>query len=148
MQNNTYCIGLLNKPDSPQAHLKAIYLGVMGFWKALWTPLTNPIPIFSHILEYWATAQNNAVPRGHHSSLDLSGHSILPPRVRVPSTPPILLSIYIWIVSCRKDGNKQKEAGKCQFKKCSTRVDWWLVKTYIGALDGNLIPRLRNQVIL
>ena len=37
--------------------------------------------------------------------------SILPPWVRVvPSTPSMLLSIYTWFVSCRKDENKQKEA--------------------------------------
>ena len=41
-----------------------------------------------------------------HSSVDLSAPSILPPRVRVTSTPSILLSIYIEL--CRgKDENKQ-----------------------------------------
>ena len=52
-----------------------------------------------------------------HSSVDLSAPSILPPRVRVPSTQSNLLSIYIWIVSCGKDENKQKEAGIGPFLK-------------------------------
>ena len=52
----------------------------------------------------------------HHCSVDLSVPSILPPWVWVPSTPSTLLSIYIWIVSCGKDENKQKEAHF--FKKC------------------------------
>ena len=46
-----------------------------------------------------------------HSSVDSSTPSILPPWVWVPSTPSTLLSIYIWFESCRKDENKQKEAG-------------------------------------
>ena len=45
-----------------------------------------------------------------HSSVDSSTPSILPPRVRVPSTPSMLLSINILFVSCRKDETKQKEA--------------------------------------
>ena len=39
-----------------------------------------------------------------------SAPSILPPRVRLPSTPSMLLSNFIWIVICRKDENKLKEA--------------------------------------
>ena len=46
-----------------------------------------------------------------YSSVDLSAPSILSLWVRVPSTPSMLLSIYIWIVSCGKDKNKQKEVG-------------------------------------
>ena len=46
-----------------------------------------------------------------HSSVDLSAPSILPPQVRIPSTSAMLLSNYIWIVTCIKDENKQKEAG-------------------------------------
>ena len=53
--------------------------------------------------------------RCRHSSVDSSLPSILPPRVQVPSTPSAFLSIYIWIVSCGKDENKQKEAGIGQF---------------------------------
>ena len=46
-----------------------------------------------------------------HSTVDLSLPSILPPRVWVPSTPSRLLSIYIWIVSCRK-GRKLTKIGR------------------------------------
>ena len=42
--------------------------------------------------------------------------SIPPPRVRVPSTPSTLSSIY-WIVKCGKGENKQKEAGIGEFFK-------------------------------
>ena len=42
--------------------------------------------------------------------MNSSAPSILPSRVRVPFTPSMLLSIYIWIVSSGKDENKQKEA--------------------------------------
>ena len=48
-----------------------------------------------------------------HSSVDSSVPSILPPWVRVPSTPSMLL----WIVSCGKYQNKQKEAAIGPFKK-------------------------------
>ena len=55
-----------------------------------------------------------------HSSEDSSAPSILLPQVRVPSTPSTLLSIYIWIESCGKDKNKQKEAGIGPFlKECA-----------------------------
>ena len=52
-----------------------------------------------------------------HSSVDSSAPSILPPRVRIPSTQSMLFSSYIWIVTCRKDENKQKEAEIGPFKK-------------------------------
>ena len=60
----------------------------------------------------------------HRSSVDSSVPLNLPSRVRVPSTPSMLLSIYIWIVSCRKDKNLQKEAGIGLFKKklCPSNV--------------------------
>ena len=57
--------------------------------------------------------------------------SILPPRVRVPRTPPILFSMYIWIVSCGKDENKRKRGQEWPIKKlfwhnlaqyCTTKV--------------------------
>ena len=51
-----------------------------------------------------------------HSSVDSSASSILLPWVWVPSTPPTLLPIYIWIVSCGKNENKQKEAGIGPYK--------------------------------
>ena len=43
--------------------------------------------------------------------MDLSEPSILQPRVRIPSTTSKFLSNYILMVTCRKDQNKQKEAG-------------------------------------
>ena len=46
--------------------------------------------------------------RGPHSWVDSSTPSILPPRVRVPSTPLMVLSIYIWFVLCRKDEINKK----------------------------------------
>ena len=65
--------------------------------------------------------------RGVASSLDSSAPSILPPQVRVPSTPSMLYSIYIvqilnlsFELECEKDENKQKEAGICPFFKQKT----------------------------
>ena len=62
-----------------------------------------------------------------HSSVDLSAPSILLPRVWVPSTPSILFSIYkVQIVylslklECKKNKNKQKEAGIGPFFKQRT----------------------------
>ena len=53
-----------------------------------------------------------------HSSVDSSAPSILLPRVQVPSTPSMLFSIYIiqivylsFELECKKNENKQKEAG-------------------------------------
>ena len=51
--------------------------------------------------------------------MDSSVPSILLPLIPVPSTPFKLLSIYIWIVSCGKDENKQKEAEIGPFKTIS-----------------------------
>ena len=67
---------------------------------------------------------------GLNCSLDLSAPSILLPRFRVPSTPSTLLSIYIWIVSCGKDENKQREAGidPFSFKK---NLDGYSIKMAI-----------------
>ena len=52
------------------------------------------------------------------SSVDSSAPSILPPWVRVPSTPSMLFSIFIFQIvylsfelECEKNENKQKEAG-------------------------------------
>ena len=58
-----------------------------------------------------------------HSSVDLSAPSILPPRVRVPNTTLMLLSINIWIVSRRKDENKQKRPGLAHFRN----FEFWRV---------------------
>ena len=49
----------------------------------------------------WSTA---------YSSVDSSAPSILPPRVRVPSTPFTLLLIYIDLCCVEKDKNKQNVA--------------------------------------
>ena len=57
-----------------------------------------------------------------HSSVDSSTPSILPSRVLVHSTPSILLSIYIWFVSCIKGENKQKRG---PFKKTVKSIKWW-----------------------
>ena len=61
--------------------------------------------------------KNNWSDECNNSSVDSSAPSILPPRVRVPSTPSMLSSIYIWFMSCRKFKNKEKEAGIGPFKK-------------------------------
>ena len=52
----------------------------------------------------------------HHSSVDSCAPSILPPWVRVPSTPSTLLSIYIWIASCGKDKKNKMRPGLAHFK--------------------------------
>ena len=49
-----------------------------------------------------------------HSSVDLSAPTIMPPQVRVPRTPYMLLSFivkFVLYMSCEKNENKQKEAG-------------------------------------
>ena len=51
----------------------------------------------------------------HYNSVDLSAPTILPPRVRMLSTPYMLLSMYIWIMSCGKDENKQKKPESAHF---------------------------------
>ena len=57
-----------------------------------------------------------------HSSVDSSASSILPPQVRVPSSPPMLLPIKVKFViclslHCEQNKNKQKEVGFGPFKK-------------------------------
>ena len=49
--------------------------------------------------------------------MDSSAPSILPPRVRVPSTPSMLLSIYIDLCHVEKTKINKKEAGIGPFKK-------------------------------
>ena len=47
------------------------------------------------------------------SSVDLSAPTIMPPQVRVPRTPYMLLSFivkFVLYMSCEKNENKQKEA--------------------------------------
>ena len=57
-----------------------------------------------------------------HSSVDLSAPTILPTRVRVPSTPSTLLSFivkFMLYLSCEKNENKQNNEAKFgSFKKC------------------------------
>ena len=57
----------------------------------------------------------NKVQKGcHHSSVDSSAPTILPPWVRVPSTPYMFLSFivkFVLYLSYEKNENKQKEAG-------------------------------------
>ena len=65
-----------------------------------------------------------------HSSM---APSILPPRVRAPSTPTMLFSIYIFQIfylsfelECERNKNKQKEAGIGLFlKKLSLLALGW-----------------------
>ena len=47
------------------------------------------------------------------AQVDLSVPTILPSRVRVPSTPSTLFSFIVFVIylSCEKKENKQKEAG-------------------------------------
>ena len=56
---------------------------------------------------------NNKIGGCRHSSVDSPAPTIMPPRVRVPSTPSMLLSFIVFVVylSCEKNENKQKEAG-------------------------------------
>ena len=48
-----------------------------------------------------------------HSSVDSITPTILPPWVRVPSTPSMLLTVIVFVLclSCETNKNKQKEAG-------------------------------------
>ena len=58
-----------------------------------------------------------------HSSVDSSALTILPPRVRVPSTPSTLFIVkfVLYLSLCwENDENNQKEAGFGPFKKL-----WW-----------------------
>ena len=68
------------------------------------------------------------------SPVDSSVPSILLHRIQSPSTPSMVLSNYIWIVTCRKHKNKQKEAGIGPLKKvwkCS-RVFGFSYLTTVG----------------
>ena len=55
-----------------------------------------------------------------NSSVDSSAPTILPPQVRVPSMPSMLLPFivkFVLYLSCEKNENKQKEAGLGPFLK-------------------------------
>ena len=64
-----------------------------------------------------------------HSSVDSSAPTILPPQVRVPSTPSMLFSLIVFVLSlsCEKNKNKLKEAGFGPFlKKTSNAIKFVL----------------------
>ena len=56
------------------------------------------------------TAYNYMTLGSRHSSVDSSVSAILPPQVRVPCTPSMLLSLieFVLYLSCEKNENKQK----------------------------------------
>ena len=57
--------------------------------------------------------------------MDLPAPAILPPRVRVLSTPSfyhIPIVKFVLYLSCEEDKYKQKEAGFCPLKSCTYRV--------------------------
>ena len=66
-----------------------------------------------------------------YSSVDSSAPSIMLPRVQVPSTPSLLLSVCIvqivylsFELECDKNQSKQKEAGIAHFKKLRIHNVW------------------------
>ena len=91
-------------------------------WRKLWTMKTRLARERESWKHYWT---KNLIKMGcRYSSVDSSAPSTLPPRVRVPSTPSTLFSIYIvrivylsFKLECEKDENKQKEAGNGPFFK-------------------------------
>ena len=60
---------------------------------------------------------------GRHSSVDSSTPTILPPRVRVPSTPSMLLSIYVDLCHVEKTKINKKGARIGPFKKGKYKKD-------------------------
>ena len=81
-----------------------------------------------------------------HSSVDESVPTILPPRVRVPSTPSMLLSFgvkFVLYLSCEKNENKQKDAEF--FKKYS--MIWRVNSNFFLHLriSGIIIVHFLNQ---
>ena len=62
------------------------------------------------------------------SSVDSSMPTILPRRVRIPSTPSMLLSFivkFVLYLSCERNQNKQKEAGLGPFLIFSSERSLW-----------------------
>ena len=88
-----------------------------------------------------------------YSSVDLSAPSIMPPQVRVPSTPSTLFSIYIvqivylsFELECEKNKNKQKEAGIVPFKKrklTHLEAGW---KGWVRVFRGKACPVERRSL--
>ena len=66
------------------------------------------IIIFANFYRNFWTTKTFSSRGCRHGSVDSSEPSHLLPWVRFQSTPTIILSIYIWIVSCGKDENKPK----------------------------------------
>ena len=76
---------------------------------------------------------------------------------RVPSTPTMLLSIYIWILSCGKDENKQKKRPEwSEFFKMSFSIIkrflfvvklWHLLLTDVAAV-AVAINHSRNNLMM
>ena len=104
----------------------------------------------------WRTnsTEKKVISGCHHSSVDLSSPSILPPQVRVPSTPSTLFSIYIvqivylsFELECEKYENKQKEAGIGPFFKKNTNVRWVITTylTYLFSLDSAALLSLNQH---
>ena len=88
---------------------------------------------------------------GRCSSLDSYALTILPPRVRVPSRPSMLLSFILKFVlhlSCEKNKNKEKEAELAHFKK--KNITKWafhrLFFAYFRTLDGYFLLRLSDRL--
>ena len=103
----------------------------------------------------WRTnsTEKKVISGCHHSSVDLSSPSILPPQVRVPSTPSTLFSIYIvqivylsFELECEKNKNKQKEAGIVPFKKrklTHLEAGW---KGWVRVFRGKACPVERRSL--
>ena len=80
--------------------------------------------LYGHILDRHLRTINKVDKGCSHRPVDSSAPSILPPRVRLQSTPSTLFSIYIvqivylsFELECEKNKNKQKEAGIGPFFK-------------------------------
>ena len=102
--DNVFWISFLNFVDKKIESFLAL-LSVKRPYKKVWM-------VYCSLIKHLSKAHCNKYnwPIGH-SSVDLSATSILPPRVRVPSTRSTFLSIYIWIGSCGKDENNKKRPG-------------------------------------
>ena len=69
----------------------------------------------------------------HHSSVDSSASSLQLPRVWDPSTPSMLLSIYIWFVLCGKDKINKKRTWLAHFLK-NIILDFWLPRLSVKSV--------------
>ena len=89
---------------------------------------------YSVLLQYQIVSN---VWTGPHSSVHSSAPTILPPLVRVPSTPSLLLTfkVFLLYLPCEKNKNKQKEAWFGPFFKKSI----WTVQLFNFRLASILI---------